>query len=167
MQTDFIHRYFQAERHEMLTILAGAFIFTAASAALFAVARDSFSKPLLVTVAVIAVLLSGIALSLLHRDANAAAELSAAMASDQGVGALDAELARVAVVLSKYDGYRYFVSALGLVALAAFALTKKPWAHAIAVGLLLLVVAQVVIDHYSEHRAHRYHADLAALRRAR
>lgn len=88
-------------------------IFTASAAGLFALARDSFSKSLLVTVAVIAVLLSSVAISLLHRDANAGAELAAAVASDQGSRALVAELARVAVVISKYDGYRYFVSALG------------------------------------------------------
>lgn len=48
----------------------------------------------------------------------------------------------------------------------ALALTKKPWAHGVAVGLLLMVVAQVVIDHYSERRAHRYHGELAELQRA-
>ncbi|MBA3539170.1 MAG: hypothetical protein H0T79_06050 [Deltaproteobacteria bacterium] len=59
MQTDFIHRYFEAERRQMLALVTGAVALTAAALVLVLRMRDSCSKVLLVTVAIVAVLFKG------------------------------------------------------------------------------------------------------------
>ena len=50
---------------------------------------------------------------------------------------------------------------VGLAALLILALSRQPWLHGVAAGMLLLVVAQVVIDRYSENRATSYLAQLS------
>ena len=48
-----------------------------------------------------------------------------------------------------------------MAALLILALSRQPWLHGAAAGMLLLVVAQVVIDRYSENRATSYLAQLS------
>lgn len=161
MQIDFIARYFQGERHEMFAIVAGSALLLLLAGAILLLSRDPFAKALFVTVLVSAVLLSGTALSLLPRDARLHAELNTATQSAQAASALTGERVRVEEILSKYQYYRYAAALFGLIALAAVVLSRKGWAHGVAAGLLLLVVAQVIIDHYSEQRARQYHEELA------
>jgi hypothetical protein len=47
-------------------------------------------------------------------------------------------------------------AAIALLALLGLVLSGRGWIHGVAAGLLMLVVAQVLIDHYSEHRAADY-----------
>jgi hypothetical protein len=47
-----------------------------------------------------------------------------------------------------------------MIALAAVALSRRAWVNGAAAGVLLLVIAQVMIDHYSEARALRYAGQL-------
>jgi hypothetical protein len=160
MNIDVITRYFQGERHEMLGIVGGSLAVTLLAGAFFVLARDQFSKSLLVTVLVSAALLSVTALSLLPRDVRLGTELAAAIQAGNGASAITGELARVQEIISKYQYYRYGASLLALLAVAAVVASRKGWVHGMAAGLLLLVVAQIVIDHYSEQRASRYHEQL-------
>ena len=66
------------------------------------------------------------------------------------------EQSRVFAVIDKYPRYRWAAGVFGLAALSILALSRQPWSHGVAAGLLLLVVAQVIIDHYSERRARAY-----------
>jgi asparagine N-glycosylation enzyme membrane subunit Stt3 len=59
----------------------------------------------------------------------------------------------MAEVIRKYPYYRVAALGLGVVALAAVALSRRGWVNGAAAGVLLLVVAQATIDHYSEGRA--------------
>jgi hypothetical protein len=151
-----VQAYFEGERREMLLILlASAFgVFTAA--AIYSSARDGFSKAMLVTVALSAILLSGTALSLMVRDPKLSKDLIAAIQSERALPALRAEQTRVADIVGKYVNYRLVAAALGLVALLLLALTHQPWMHGVATGLLLLVATQTIIDRYSEQRAKDY-----------
>jgi hypothetical protein len=64
----------------------------------------------------------------------------------------------LAEVIRKYPLYRITAMVLGLVALIAVATLRRSAVVGVAAGLLVLVVAQWTIDHYSEERARRYHA---------
>lgn len=75
---------------------------------------------------------------------------------------LATETRRVADFIKKYPYYRYGVLFLGLLALAAVAITRQGWVNGAAAGVLLLVVAQLTIDHYSETRAIRHAGHLAS-----
>jgi hypothetical protein len=148
--------YFAGERREMFAILAGSAGLALLSSWLFVAARDGFAKALMVTVLVAAFLLSATAISLLARDAKLRTVLASMVDSDGGGAGLSAERARVGEVISKYRYYRYSAVLIGVAALTALAVSRRGWVHGVAAGLLLLVVAQVVIDHYSERRARRY-----------
>ena len=148
--------YFAGERREMFAILAGSAGLALLSSWLLVATRDGFAKALMVTVLVSAFLLSATAVSLLARDAKLRTALASAVRSDGGGAGLAAERARVVEVISKYRYYRYSAVLIGVAALTALAVTRRGWVHGVAAGLLLLVVAQVIIDHYSERRARRY-----------
>jgi hypothetical protein len=64
----------------------------------------------------------------------------------------------MAEVIRKYPLYRYAAIVLGLVALIAVVTMRRSAVVGAAAGLLVLVVAQWTIDHYSEERARRYDA---------
>lgn len=157
-----IRDYFRGERQEMLTILAGALLLTLVAAALYAILRDGFAKGFTVVVVLAALLLTGTAASLLRRDRQLEARLQAEVRSASATEAVRTEAERVAEIVRKYPYYRYAALALGLTALAAVATTRHGWIDGAAAGLLLLIVAQLTIDHYSERRATRYAAQLHA-----
>lgn len=161
MHLEAILQYFHGERREMIAILAGSLVATLLTGGLFLLVRDSFVKALLVTVLISAALLSSTAGSLLARDARLRTDLVAAVQSAHGERALAGERTRVAAVISKYRYYRYGATGLGVLALLALTVSRKGWAHGAALGLLMLVMAQVVIDHYSEQRARGYFDRLA------
>ena len=72
--------------------------------------------------------------------------------------------AGMAGVIAKYPSYRYAALGLGLLAIVAVALTRRGWVVGAAAGVLVLLVAQLAIDHYSEARATRYAEQLGAAR---
>lgn len=151
-----VAQYFQGERREMLAIITGSVLLTIVVVGFFLVVRDSFSKGLLVTVTICAALLVGTAASLLSRDAKLCDDLLAVEGSAQAHVAIVGERARVEAIIARYKYYRYGAAALGLLALAMLVASRRGWATGTAMGLLLLVLAQVMIDHYSEARAHHY-----------
>lgn len=153
--------YFAGERREMFIILVGSAVAVLPPLALLAVGRDGFAKTLTLTVVFAAFLLCGAAASLLARDGALKAQLLSQLSSPARQAAITTERERMVVVVSKYKYYRYGACVLGLVALAALALSRQGWMHGIAAGLLLLVFAQTLIDHYSERRARHYLLQLA------
>lgn len=163
LATATVLRYFEGERLEMLTLLAGCALFVMAALGLFLAARDGFAKGLLATVVVCASLLSATAGSLLGRDPTLRAALTSALAGPQAATAMDGEQARIGIVIGKYRWYRWAAVLLGVMAFTALLLTRQGWLHGMAAGVLLLVVAQVAVDHYSEQRARGYANALAAL----
>jgi preprotein translocase subunit SecY len=79
-----------------------------------------------------------------------------ALESGQRANAVTGEAERIRVVISKYKYYRYGAAVIGLIAIAGFLTSDRGRVHGVAAGLLLLVPAQVMIDHFSEQRAHIY-----------
>ena len=161
--------YFRGERQEMLAILAGAGAMTLAAVGLYVAMRDGFARGFAGATLLAAVLLTGTAVLLLHRDPRLRADVEAGLRAAHAPAAhaaVAAEAARVAEVIRKYPYYRYGALALAAAALAAAALTRRAWVHGAAAGVLLLVAAQLAIDHYSERRASRYAAQLNAGRQA-
>jgi hypothetical protein len=74
----------------------------------------------------------------------------------------------MAEVIRKYPSYRRVALGLAVLALVGVAATRIGWVNGAAAGILVLVVAQTVVDHYSEARAIRYARELdAALARSR
>jgi hypothetical protein len=155
-----IQEYFRGERQEMYAILAFSLGLVVVAGVLHAAARDGFSRGFGVASLVLAVLLSSTAVSLLIRDPPHEARLVAATQGGQGRAALLAEADRIADVIRKYPLYRGAAIVLGLVALVAVVTMRRGTVAGAAAGLLLLVVAQWTIDHYSEERARRYAARL-------
>ena len=163
MKTDVvvaIQAYFRGERQEMYAILAFSLGLVLVAGLLHAAARDGFSRGFGVASLVLALLLSSTAVSLLVRDPPHEARLVAAA---QGAGAqvaLTDEASRIAEVIRKYPLYRNAALVLGLLALVAVVAVRRGAVVGAAAGILLLVVAQWTIDHYSEARARRYAARL-------
>ncbi|MGQ0709555.1 MAG: hypothetical protein ACT4NV_07360 [Rhodoferax sp.] len=118
--------YFAGERREMLLILAGALVSVLLTGGLYLLVRDGFTKALLITVIIAACLLSVSAISLLNRDPKL------------------------------HDGLVSVSFVLALIACSGVFVSRAAWVHGAAVGLLLVVVAQLAIDHYSQARAERY-----------
>jgi hypothetical protein len=155
-----IRDYFKGEHHEMMLIFAGSAALTCIAAWLWFATRSSFTVGFGITVLVTAMLLCGTAASLLVRDKGLVDALTLNIGKPQQSQVLAKERARIEVVLSKYRYYRYSAAVLAALSVLGLLLTSRGWVHGVVAGLLLLVVAQVVIDHFSEQRATQY---LAAL----
>ena len=149
-------QYFDGERREMYAIVAGSLVCVGLALCLLLVARDGFAKGLMVVVVISAGLLSATAGSLLVRDAALRTELQLHFRSETAPQAVDGERKRLAVIIANYKYYRYAAFVLGFLALLAFVASQRGWVHGAAAGVLVLVLAQVVIDHYSKHRAQQY-----------
>ncbi|BDC86833.1 hypothetical protein JZM63_05445 [Aeromonas caviae] len=152
VQTTVLH-YFAGERQEMLLIVGGSLLFSALSLWLWWATRTNFAATFALTVIATAILFSATALSLSVRDRGLSASLVYALDTPQQGTMLAVERERIAVVVSKYPYYRHASGVITLIALLGLALSSRDWVHGLAAGLLLLVVAQVLIDHYSERRA--------------
>lgn len=155
-----VAQYFDGERREMLAIFAGSVACVLLALGLLLLTRDGFAKGLMVAVLVSAGLLSATAASLLVRDGTLRTRLQSELHSERIEQTVAAERERVSVIASKYRYYRYGACLLGLLALVAFATSQRDWVHGAAAGVLILVLAQVVVDHYSERRARHYLAQL-------
>lgn len=152
--------YFAGERQEALLILGGSAILTALAAWLWIATRSSFATAFAATVLATAALLSVTAGSLLVRDKGLVAAIAQDIQSTHQP-AVQIELERMRVVVSKYRYYRYAAAVLGAIGLLGLMLSDRAWVHGVAAGLLLLVVAQVLIDNYSEGRAGTYYKQLS------
>lgn len=148
--------YFQGERREMIAILVACAAMAVLAAGLFWATRDGFAKGLLLTVLASAAMLTAMAVGLLIRDPALSDSLVVSLRGAEAPVALASERARVTQVVANYPKYRLLAGAVGLAALLMLALSRLPWLHGVAAGLLLLVVAQTVIDRYSEQRARTY-----------
>ncbi len=155
-----LREYFKGEHSEMLFILAGSAVLACLAIWLWAATRSGFSIAFGVTVLVTAALMSGTAASLLVRDQALVNELTRSIGTPRQSQVIAKERARMEVVVSKYRYYRYGAAALAALSVLCLLLTARGWVHGAAAGLMLLVVAQVVVDHYSEQRAAQYLASL-------
>jgi hypothetical protein len=163
-----VERYFRGERSEMLSILAFSLAAVLVAGALHAVTRDGFSRGFGIATLASALLLSATAASLLRRDPPHQARLVANVRGTDPGASVAAEASRMAEVIRKYPSYRRVALGLAVLALVGVAATRIGWVNGAAAGILVLVVAQTVVDHYSEARAIRYARELdAALARSR
>lgn len=157
-----VREYFSGEHSEMLFIIAGSVLFASLAAWLWLSTRSGFTMAFMVTVLACAALLSSTAVALLVRDAQLSRSLEQGIGSPQHAVVVSGERARIEAVVSKYRYYRYGAAAFAAVSLLGLLLTHRSWVHGAAAGLLLLVVAQVLIDHFSEQRARLYLTRLSA-----
>jgi hypothetical protein len=148
--------YFAGERQEMLLILGGSLLVTVLVLWLWIITRTDFAAAFAITVIATAALFSGTAVSLLARDNGVSNTIVQALGTERQTASLTGERERIAVVRSKYRYYRYASSVIASIAILGLAILNRGWVHGVAAGLLLLVVAQILIDHYSERRADRY-----------
>lgn len=148
--------YFSGERLEIWLTLGAMTLVSVFAIWLWLGSRTSFASGLAITTVVTSIMLAGGAVSLLTRDAGLSANLLQALGTEHETTAVAAEHERIRIVLSKYPYYRYGAGVLAVLAVLCLALTSRAWLHGLAAGLLLLVVAQTVIDHYSERRAGLY-----------
>lgn len=157
-----VNSYFAGERYEGVLIIAGSVLAAVLAAWLWAATRSSFAVSFGATVVLSGALLSATAGSLLVRDKPMASNFLQGIASPQRATVTATEHERVSVILSKYRYYRYGAAILAVLSILGLLLSDRAWVHGISAGLLLLVVAQILIDHYSEHRARIYHQQLSS-----
>lgn len=155
--------YFDGERREMFFIFTGSLVLAGLAAWLWMSSRSGFALGFVVTVLLAATLLSATAASLLIRDKALSSALGQGFGSPQQALVVSAERSRIQAVVSKYRYYRYGAAAFVALSLLGLLLTHRNWVHGAAAGLLMLVVAQILIDHFSEQRARIYLAQLSAI----
>ncbi|QNP42010.1 hypothetical protein [Lysobacter solisilvae (ex Woo and Kim 2020)] len=148
--------YFTGERHAMLLILGGAFLMAALAIWLLAATRSSFTTGFSAMVLAVSILLSGIAGGLLVRDRALSSGIVEGIQSADQASTIHAERQRISTVIGKYAVYRRVVAAVAMLGLLALLLSDRSWLHGVSAGLLTLVIAQVLIDHYSQGRAEAY-----------
>ena len=152
--------YFRGERNEMFAIIICASIVMALVICLKIYNNDSFSKSLLITTVVIAALLGSTAVSLLIRDSKYEPSLLQSIQDGRSSEVILSEISRIETIISKYPIYRNVAIALAIAGLTAVFFSRSGIIAGVAVGLCLLFVAQISIDHYSEARARDYHEAL-------
>lgn len=157
-----VRLYFQGERGEMYLILAGSAAVLGLAFWLYSAYRGSFTRVFGLSAVFVALLVSATAVSLLFRDKPHEAALLTALNGEAAPTAAQVELQRVQVIISKYPIYRYSCAGLALLGLIAAVIWRTGASGGLAAGLLLMLAAQVLIDHYSEKRANIYAAQLTA-----
>lgn len=148
--------YFSGERQAMLLILVSACLMAALAVWMWAATRSSFAIGFSATVLAVSILLSGMAGGLLVRDRTLSRDIVAGIQSVDQASIFHTERQRISVVISKYAIYRRVVAIVAMLGLLALLISDQSWLHGIAAGLLTLVIAQVLIDHYSQVRAEAY-----------
>ena len=151
-----VTEYFEGERREELLIVSGSVLLTALAMWLWASTRSGFALAFFATVLFSGLLVGGVAGSLLLRDKGIASELLQGLDSPKHAQVMNAEYERVGAIISKYRYYRYGAAILAALSVLGLTLSSRGWVHGVAAGLLLVVVAQVIIDNYSERRARLY-----------
>lgn len=159
-----VSEYFFGERQEMIIIIATFFAVIVSSLCLLYYSRTSFMIAFAGIVTVFGGMASAGAVSLIVRDRAISAELGTKLAGSARLDRLAVEEERIKVVLSKYQRYRYAAAILALISIGGVAFSQRGWVHGLAAALLLLVVGQMLVDHYSEQRALLYHSRLPQLR---
>ena len=157
-----VQAYFAGERHEGFAILGFLVALVLVAGSLHAVGRDGFSRGFGIVALLLAILMSPMVVSLMRRDARHQATLVVGLRGEDARAVVTAEVGRMAEVIRKYPYYRVGALGLGALALVAAALSRRAWVNGTAAGVLLIVVAQFMIDHYSEARAVRYAGELKA-----
>lgn len=155
-----VQTYFAGERREGFAILGFAVALVVFAGSLQAAGRDGFSRGFGIVALLLAILASSMGVSLMRRDARHQAMLVTGLRGGEASAVVTAEAGRVTEVIRKYPYYRVVALGLGALALAAAALSRRGWVNGAAAGVLVVVVAQFVIDHYSEARAVRYEGEL-------
>lgn len=151
-----VAEYFSGERREMVLIIAGSLIFTILAAWLWVATRSGFAMSFAVTVLSAAILLSITAGSLLVRDKELSSVITEGIESPNMLSMLKTERERISILQSKYRYYRFGAALIAAFCVLGLMLSDRSWLHGVAAGLLLLVVAQILIDHFSERRAGVY-----------
>lgn len=158
-----VSEYFGGEFNEMRFILSGSVLLVGLAAWLWFATRSGFAMAFGTTVLVAAGLFSATAVSLMVRDKDLSSSLHQVASTSHGSEAVTQEFQRIETVVSKYRYYRYGAAGLAALSVIGLLLTHRGWANGIAAGLLLVVAAQVVIDHFSEQRARQYLSRLSAV----
>lgn len=148
--------YFSGERHAMLLILVGAFLMAALAVWMWAATRSSFAIGFSGMVLAVSILLSGMAGGLRVRDRTLSRDIVEGIQSADQTATLKIERQRISTVIGKYAVYRRAVAIVAMLGLLALLLSDRSWVHGVAAGLLTLVIAQVLVDHYSQERAEAY-----------
>ena len=150
-----VETYFTSEAAEMYCILGGSVVLGLCSVVLWLRFNDQFSIALGITLIILALLFAAAGASLLIRDSKNAQMLQETLrgediAAQQSV--LTLERQRMQTVADNYQNLRMAFAALALIGALLIVFTHHNISHAIAVGLLIMALAGVVIDKYSEVR---------------
>jgi hypothetical protein len=149
--------YFRGERSEAWTLAACALGLALAGATFLWIVRDAFAVglgPMLLLGALILATTSG---TILIRDPGLHGSLMADLANPTAkVATMVNEQARIARVLADFQLYTRGLLGLGVLAIALLVFVQAPIVRGIAAGLLVMLTAQSIIDHYGDTRAKVY-----------
>lgn len=148
--------YFAGERHAMLLVLSAAAVMAVIAVWTWAATRTGFATGFSATVLAISMLLSSMAGGLLVRDRTLSRHIVEGIHSTRQTSIVLAERKRICAVISKYSLYRRAVAIIALFSLLTLLLSDRDWVHGLVAGLLILVIAQITIDHLSQERAEAY-----------
>jgi hypothetical protein len=160
--------YFRGERYEAWILAMSAMALALAGVALLWAVRDTFAFGLAPMLMVGALILATTAGTILIRDPGLQASLAADIANPTTkMATMLNEQQRISRVLSDFRLYTKSFLGLGVLAIALLLVVQAPIVRGIAAGLLVMMAAQSIIDHYGDTRAKIYAARLEAFAKAR
>lgn len=155
-----INAYFLGERTEMISIIAGSVIVSTCIVLLNRRYQHNLIRALSWSVLFSGLLLSVTAISLLFRDAELRNTLLFGLSTSHSIELLTTELQRINRVVEKYRIYQCVSACIIVSSIFAIFFSKYSNMRGISIGLILLSIAQLAIDHYSENRAIQYQSQL-------
>ncbi|UTV98427.1 hypothetical protein KDW99_14300 [Marinomonas rhizomae] len=155
-----INAYFLGERNEMISIIVGSVMVSTCIILLNRKYQRNLIKSISWSVSASGLLLSATAISLLFRDAELRNTLLSGLSASHTTELLTTELQRINTVVGKYRIYQCVSAGIIVSSLFAVFFSKHSTVRGISIGLILLSIAQLAIDHYSENRAIQYQNQL-------
>lgn len=158
-----IAEYFRGERTEAWVLAACALALTIAGIIFIWAVRDGFAVGLGFMLLIGALILGSTSATILVRDPGLQATLASGVArAPERAVTVAMEHARVTRAIGDFGLYTHVFMGLGAFGVGLLLFVEAPLARGFAVGLLIMLVAQVIIDHYGEARAEIYAGHLSA-----
>jgi len=156
---EYVQLYFKGEKNEVIIILIVLGIFIATSIFLLIFSKDGYLKGATTVLLILSILLSMIALPILIRTRPQVNKLERTYSNNINEFRT-LEQMRMNKVINNYKYYIAVYITFIIIAIALTMFTTKEFYKGIALGLIVIAIFGMVVDHYSKKRAKIYYHKL-------